>query len=98
MYTRLTLHKIRLNPIRNGVKRMTIEDNLLQRFGPLLSLVQLATILDRSPDGLRISLRSRTPWTTHINRARLKIGRRVYFRTSQIAEALSADSLECLEG
>ena len=34
---------------------MTIEDTLLQRFGPLLSMAQLATVLDRSPDGLRIS-------------------------------------------
>ncbi len=73
---------------------MGIEENLLERFGPLLSLPQLATILDRSPDGLRISLRTQNPWTLPINRARLKIGRRVYFRTSQIAEVLSADSFE----
>lgn len=40
---------------------MTIEDSLLDRFGPLLSLPQLATVLDRSPDGLRISLRTNNP-------------------------------------
>lgn len=72
---------------------MTIEDTLLQRFGPLLSIAQLATVLDRSPDGLRISLRTTSAWTTRINKARLKIGRRVYFRTSQIAEVLSDESL-----
>lgn len=77
---------------------MGIEENLLGRFGPLLSLAQLAIILDRSPDGLRISLRTQNPWTLTINRARLKIGRRVYFRTSQIAEALSTGSFESLEG
>lgn len=77
---------------------MGIEENLLGRFGPLLSLSQLATILDRSPDGLRISLRTQNPWTLPINRARLKIGRRVYFRTSQIAEALSTDSFASLGG
>lgn len=68
---------------------MTIEDTLLQRFGPLLSVAQLALVLDRSPEGLRISLRATSEWVTEINKARLKIGRRVYFRTSQVAEVLS---------
>lgn len=72
---------------------MTIEDTLLQRFGPLLSIAQLATVLDRSPDGLRISLRTTNEWAQRINKARLKIGRRVYFRTSQIAEVFSDESL-----
>lgn len=72
---------------------MTIEDTLLDRFGPLLSLPQLANVLDRSPDGLRISLRSNNPWAKEINQAKLKVGRRVYFRTSQIAELLDSDRL-----
>ena len=72
---------------------MTIEDTLLQRFGPLLSIAQLATVLDRSPDGLRISLRAPSDWAGRINKSRLKIGRRVYFRTSQIAVVLSYESL-----
>lgn len=67
---------------------MTIEDTLLQRFGPLLSIAQLATVLDRSPDGLRISLRATNEWALGINKARLKIGGRVYFRTSQIAQLI----------
>ena len=41
---------------------MTIEDTLLQRFGPLLSMAQLASVLDRSPDGLRVSLRTTSEW------------------------------------
>ena len=72
---------------------MTIEDTLLHRFGPLLSIAQLAAVLDRSPDGLRISLRTTNEWTQRINKARLKIGQRVYFRTSQIAELFSDESL-----
>lgn len=75
---------------------MTIEDTLLQRFGPLLSIAQLAAVLDRSPDGLRVSLRATNEWTQRINKARLKIGRRVYFRTSQIAEVLSDEALYCV--
>ena len=65
---------------------MTIEETLLQRYGPLLSISQLAVVLDRSPDGLRISLRTPNEWSTKLNTSRLKIGRRVYFRTSQVAE------------
>jgi hypothetical protein len=71
---------------------MTIEETLLQSFGPLLSISQLANILDRSPEGLRISLRNSSEWATRINQTRLKIGRRVYFRTSEIAEVLSEDN------
>lgn len=72
---------------------MSIEDTLLQRFGPLLSVVQLAAVLHRSPDGLRVSLRTDTVWAARINQARIKIGRRVYFRTSQVADVLSDESL-----
>ena len=49
---------------------MTIEDTLLQRFGPLLSMAQLASVLDRSPDGLRISLRAPSEWAGRINKSR----------------------------
>jgi hypothetical protein len=37
---------------------MTIEEVLVKQYGPILSLAELAMILDRSPDGLRASLRS----------------------------------------
>ena len=69
---------------------MTIEEVLVKQYGPLLSLDQLATILDRSPQGLRISLRSSDEWVRRINAARLQLGRRVYFRTSEIANVLDA--------
>jgi hypothetical protein len=31
---------------------MTIEEALVKQYGPLLSLMELAKILDRSPEGL----------------------------------------------
>lgn len=72
---------------------MTMEDTLLERFGPLLRIAQLATILDRSPDGLRNSMRVPADEATRrIKEARVKVGRRVYFRTSEIAKALSDES------
>lgn len=70
---------------------MTIEETLLSKYGPLLSLTQLANVLDRSPEGLRISLRTANDWSIQLNTARLKVGRRVYFRTSQVASMLSGN-------
>lgn len=67
-----------------------IEETLLNRYGPLLSIHQLASVLDRSPEGLRISLRAPAEWSEKINATRLKIGRRVYFRTAQVAELLAS--------
>ncbi len=64
------------------------ESSLLIRYGPLMNLVDLASMLDRSPDGLRVTLRSSGEWVDKINGARLQLGRRVYFRTAEIAEAL----------
>lgn len=66
----------------------TIEDTLLKTYGPLISMAQLAQVLSRSPEGLRIALRTSRSWTEQINGAKLKIGRRTYFRTSEVAAAL----------
>jgi hypothetical protein len=67
---------------------MQIEEALTSQYGPLLSMSQLAKILDRSAEGLRISLRADSEWTRHVNAAKLKLGRRVYFRTAEIAKVL----------
>ncbi|PIF49780.1 hypothetical protein CLU80_2123 [Pseudomonas sp. 29] len=65
-----------------------IEDSLVSLYGPLLSLAQLANVLHRSPDGLRIALSGTQPYAERINLARVKVGRRVYFRTASIAAYL----------
>lgn len=68
---------------------MTTEgETLTSQYGPLLSLTQLAAILDRSPNGLRFSLRSSGEWVSKINATRLILGRRVYFRTAEVASVL----------
>ena len=64
------------------------ENSLLRRYGPLMNLSDLASILDRSPDGLRVTLRSSGEWVEKIKATRLQLGRRVYFRTAEIAELL----------
>lgn len=68
-----------------------IQETLISKYGPVLSIVQLAAVLDRSPEGLRISLTTKSDWSEKLNAARLKIGRRVYFRTAEIAAFLSGN-------
>lgn len=72
-----------------GELRMTMEETLIATYGPLLSLAVLAKILDRSPEGLRITLRTSSDWTNRMNGAKLRLGRRVYFRTTEVARVLS---------
>jgi len=64
------------------------EETLIKQYGPLLSINQLAGILDRSADGLRTTLRSFGEWVNKINAARLRSGRRLFFRTVEVADVL----------
>nr|WP_255569055.1 DNA-binding protein [Comamonas sp. NLF-1-9] len=68
---------------------MNIEDVLLRQYGPLLSMAQLAKVLDRSSEGLRVSLLNDSDWSRRINETRVKLGRRVYFRTIDVSKVLS---------
>ena len=67
---------------------MTAEETLIKQYGPLLTINQLAGILDRSPGGLRTALRSSGEWVNKINATRLRSGRRLYFRTVEVADVL----------
>lgn len=68
---------------------MTIEQNLIERFGPLIPLAGLAVLLDRSPEAIRMFLRSNNELAQLINTAKLRVGRRLYFRSAEIAQCLS---------
>jgi hypothetical protein len=70
---------------------MTMKENLLNRFGPLMPMAGLAALLDRSPEAVRMFLRSNNSLANEINTAKLKVGRRLYFRTVEIARFLSGD-------
>jgi hypothetical protein len=69
---------------------MTTEEVLLDRFGgsPLLSLIQLAEILHRSPEGLRMTLSGDSELARKLLPEKVKIGRRVYFRTAAVARLI----------
>jgi|CXWL01.1.fsa_nt_gi hypothetical protein len=70
---------------------MKIEESLIAKFGPLMSLAGLAALLDRSPEAARMFLRSNCALAYEINTAKLKVGRRLYFRTVEIARFLSGN-------
>lgn len=66
---------------------MGTEEFLLKEYGsPILSLLQLSKILDRSPDGLRITMSGNSELAKKLRTAKVKIGRRIFFRTSKVAE------------
>ncbi len=70
---------------------MTTEQYLLQQYGPLMSMTDIAALLDRSPEGIRVALYSDTDVSRKLKPTMLRIGRRVYFRTLQVKEALALD-------
>jgi hypothetical protein len=55
---------------------------------PLLRMADLAEVLYRSEDGLRVSLYRDCELSQRLNAARVKIGRRVYFRIQDVARIL----------
>ena len=72
----------------NERAEMGTEEFLLKNYGALLTISSLATVLSRSREGLRLSLRRDSEWTRQINAARVKIGKRIYFRTGEISLVL----------
>lgn len=64
----------------------TTEAILLSQFNtPLLSLEQVAQILNRSPDGLRITLSGNSELARRLRPARKRSGRRVLFSVTELA-------------
>jgi hypothetical protein len=61
---------------------------LHKRFGILMTLSDLANVLNRSPAGLRQSLARETDIAKLFRPARRKVGRRLYFDSSIIAAAI----------
>ena len=59
---------------------MTTEQILIERYGPLVTMGQLAELLHRSRDGLRLTLRGQSSLATALTEGRVRIGRRVHFR------------------
>lgn len=73
---------------------MTVDYYLIERFGLLMSISDLADLLGRSPDGVRVSLYSDTEVSRKLKPTMVKVGRRVYFRTLQVKGALDLEPAE----
>lgn len=64
------------------------EEMIVGRFGVLLSLDDCATLLNRSAHGLRVTLNGDNELAQRLRPAKLKIGRRVMFRATELAKLL----------
>ena len=69
---------------------MKVEEYLIDRFGLLMSITDLADLLGRSPDGVRVSLYSDTEVSRKLKPTMVKVGRRVYFRLFDARCGISA--------
>ncbi len=68
---------------------VTLENQLTERFGLLLSQTQLAELLKRSTGGLRYSLSYPCDHQTRLLKAcGRKIGRRVYYPAMEVARII----------
>jgi len=70
---------------------MKTEEVLFEKYGPLVPLSGLALMLDRSPSATRMFLLSQANLACQLRSVRVKIGRRIYFRTSDVAKIFGCD-------
>ena len=68
---------------------VTLENQLTERFGLLLSQTQLAELLGRTTGGLRYSLSYPSDLSTRALKAcGRKIGRRIYYPANEVAQII----------
>ncbi len=68
----------------------SLAEQLTERFGPLLTQMQLAELLGRTPGGLRYSLCTPSDARTRaLKTCGRKIGRRVYYPAIEVARIIS---------
>ena len=76
---------------------MTTEQYLLDRFGPLMRMPDVAKLLNRSVDAIRMSLYSDNETSRLLKPTVIRIGRRVYFRTTQVNDVLKLEAPSATE-
>ncbi|EKN6017286.1 TPA: hypothetical protein ACJ2UR_003029 [Yersinia enterocolitica] len=65
-------------------------DILIETHGAVITLEQLAAILSRKPEGLRMALlQPKEPWAKKLNDKKFYVGRRMYFPTETVSEVIS---------
>ncbi len=71
---------------------MSNSEFLIERYGPLMTLGDLAEVLKRSVDGLRVSLNKQSTYYRLISATRVHLGRRLYFSTSAVGAILDGEN------
>ena len=66
----------------------TVREEFFKTHGPLITTAQLAKILSRTEEGLRVGMYSKTEFSRQLREAKKHFGRRVYFSTEKIADIL----------
>jgi len=64
---------------------MTTEAWLIKNYGILMTMTDLAHLLDRSDDGIRITIQGSSPLGGKLRAIKIKVGRRVHFKAKDIA-------------
>jgi hypothetical protein len=67
---------------------MSTSELLISKYGPLMTLEELAEVLKRSVDGLRVCLSKKSPFYGSICAARVHLGRRLYFSSEAVGAIL----------
>lgn len=62
---------------------------LLDQYGPLMTLNDVAKLLKRSPNGLRVCSYRNYELSNKLNAAKFYVGRRLYYHTQKIADLIS---------
>lgn len=66
---------------------------LLQQYGPLLTLKQIAELLHSTPNGVRMAIsRGNQTFAVGLSKTRRHFGRRVYFEARRVAELIDRDA------
>ncbi len=67
-------------------KNSTTFDYLISKHGPLMKIDEVANLFHKSTDAIRIILSRKSDLSNALNDAKNRYGRRIYFRTEQIAD------------
>lgn len=59
---------------------------LISKHGPLMKIEEVAVLFHKSTDAIRIILSRDSDLSTALNAAKNRYGRRIYFKTEQIAD------------
>ncbi|WP_245785301.1 hypothetical protein [Paracidovorax wautersii] len=65
---------------------------MLTKYGPTLTLDELAEVLKRRPGGVRSALSTRSePWAIELSQHKVYVGRRVHFPADVVADLLAGE-------